>query len=256
MGAPLIVQLIFFWFWSNIVIVNIEEGSDDFRLANRVLIVLINLISLYFLVGEVFKMCKQRLRYFTFLENLVQVTQILLILSNSIWFDVESESFWTRQTWAALFLWFRFFLYMKSFQLLSWLIGMIIACIYDMASFMIVLFIGVIAFADAFLSIDQVLLVSGALEGEEGFDAAAVENLSGYDKYFKGYVVAIQKSYLVALGEFPERLGSYREGDWLVFFLCSIFNIILLLNLLIAIISETFAAFNENSEQKGYREKV
>jgi hypothetical protein len=39
------------------------------------------------------------------------------------------------------------------------------------------------------------------------------------------------------LGDFDPNVEFYEENDWVVFFLCTIFNIILLLNLLIAIIS-------------------
>ena len=54
-----------------------------------------------------------------------------------------------------------------------------------------------------------------------------------------------QKSFLVSLGEFDPNLEYYREQDWIVFLLCCIFNIIVLLNLLIAIISETFTKISE-----------
>ena len=68
--------------------------------------------------------------------------------------------------------------------------------------------------------------------------------------------MAWQKSFLTALGDFDSNLEFYREGDWLIFFLCCIFNIILLLNLLIAIISETFATISESSTANSYKEKV
>ena len=63
-------------------------------------------------------------------------------------------------------------------------------------------------------------------------------------------------SYLTSLGEFDESLGSYKEIDWFVFLLCSLFNIILLLNLLIAVISETFATVAGSAKETGYKEKV
>ena len=48
----------------------------------------------------------------------------------------------------------------------------------------------------------------------------------------------------------------YNESNWLVFFLCCIFNIILLLNLLIAIISETFARIAESAVANSFKEKA
>ena len=67
---------------------------------------------------------------------------------------------------------------------------------------------------------------------------------------------AWQKSFLVVIGEFDGNLEFYREGDWLIFFICVIFNIVLLLNLLIAIISETYTRISATSVQTGYKEKV
>ena len=58
------------------------------------------------------------------------------------------------------------------------------------------------------------------------------------------------------MGEFDDNLEFYRESDWLVFFICCIFNIILLLNLLIAIISETFARIAESAKANSYKEKA
>ena len=71
------------------------------------------------------------------------------------------------------------------------------------------------------------------------------------------YVEAWQKSFLAALGEFdPLELDSYSDGQWLVFILCVIFNIILLLNLLIAIISETYERVSRTRIPTAYKEKA
>lgn len=60
----------------------------------------------------------------------------------------------------------------------------------------------------------------------------------------------------MALGDFAIDLDNYREQDYFVFFICCIFNIILLFNLLIAIISKTFEDVSEAQIQMGYKEKV
>ena len=128
---------------------------------------------------------------------------------------------------------------------------MIMACIYDMLTFMIVLIIGVFAFADAFLSIDEIMFINGDRErGEEN------PNATMYEKYGQQYVQSWQRSFLISLGEFDENMEFYRESDWLVFFICCIFNIILLLNLLIAIISETYETISTAAVANSYKEKV
>ena len=72
---------------------------------------------------------------------------------------IESTTFWTIQTWGALAIWFRFLLYMRTVETFSWLITLIVASVVDMVTFIVVLVIGVIAFADAFLSIESVLVL-------------------------------------------------------------------------------------------------
>ena len=62
---------------------------------------------------------------------------------------------------------------------------------------------------------------------------------------------------MVALGNFDmDAVGNYREIDWLVFLICCIFNIIVMLNLLIAIISETFERISADQVANGYKEKA
>lgn len=58
------------------------------------------------------------------------------------------------------------------------------------------------------------------------------------------------------MGEFPGNLEFYSESDWLVFFIAVIFNIILLFNILIAIMGDTYAAIASSSVANSYKEKV
>ena len=129
---------------------------------------------------------------------------------------------------------------------------MILAVFYDstMLTFLLVLTIGILAYADAFESIDVALKLEGLIEVE------SIENdQSNYEKYVKNYVVAWQKSFLASMGDFGF-IENYRDIDFLVFLLCCLFNIITLLNLLIAIISDTYARIAENQVQNSYREKA
>ena len=42
---------------------------------------------------------------------------------------------------------------------------------------------------------------------------------------------------------------------WTIFYLCTVLNMIIMLNLLVAIISESFARINQEKEQASYQEK-
>jgi len=62
----------------------------------------------------------------------------------------------------------------------------------------------------------------------------------------------------MVLGDFDTNaFGAVAVGYvWILFFLCTLFNMIIMLNLLIAIISESFAAVNSVSEQASFREQA
>ena len=119
---------------------------------------------------------------------------------------------------------------------------MILAVFSDtiMITFLLVLTIGILSFADAFESIEVALKLEGLIEA----DTVEVEG-NTYEMYIRNYVVAWQKSFLASMGEFGF-IEDYREIDFFVFLLCCLFNIIVLMNLLIAIISETYARIAEN----------
>ena len=144
-------------------------------------------------------------------------------------------------------------LYLRTVNVFSWLIQTIVASVVDMVSFIVVLVIGIIAFADAFLSIETLLVISGDMTEEKN---TLTKDSSDYDKFLKAYVSAWQSSFLVALGEFDGNLEFYRDQDWLVFFVCCFFNMIVMLNLLIAIISDSYGRIAGNQVNHTYQEKA
>ena len=152
----------------------------------------------------------------------------------------ENEEFWTLQTWAALTIWMRFLLYLRAVSLnYGYMVRMITGAVSGMVPFLMIFFFGICAFADAFESINSVLFLQGNIT-LPGADAEA----SFYKKYLQNYIHVWQRTYLVALGEFDPNLEFYREIDWLVFCMFTIFNITVLLNLLISIIGEIYQKYS------------
>ena len=126
----------------------------------------------------------------------------------------------------------------------GWYVRMIIKTVLDMKMFLMVLFIGVLAFADAFSSINETMVLRGDVKPR-----LIPNDASDYQKYVQNYINAIENSFLVALGDFSFKVNihSMNDFEWLIFTLCCVFNIILLLNLLIAIISETYTRISDMS---------
>jgi len=105
---------------------------------------------------------------------------------------------------------------------------MILEVIYDMKYFLTVIFITVLAFGNAFYCLSRA--------NEEPF-------IDG------GFMIAQIYSYDLIMGNWDfEAFGEV--GVWLMyvlFLMSTIFNLVIMLNLLIAIISETFARVNDNA---------
>lgn len=81
---------------------------------------------------------------------------------------------------------------------------------------------------------------------------------TNYEKYWQGYVRAIQNAFIVSIGDFDYKLNieQFNEGEWVIFILCAVLNVILLLNLLIAIIGQTFQKISQTKSETGYYEKT
>ena len=54
-------------------------------------------------------------------------------------------------------LFLRLVMYLRVFERFGWLIHLIVSCLADMNTFLVVLVIGIFAFGDAFMSIDRKL---------------------------------------------------------------------------------------------------
>ena len=132
-------------------------------------------------------------------------------------------------------MWLKLLYFMRIFKETGYYIRMIISVIYDMRYFLLILFIGMIAFSDAMLALSLA-------NEEEG------------DKFYKGFIDSVLRTYLLILGDFnTNNLGSVAAVlVWILFLLCTIFNMIVMLNLLISIISESFANVNQNAQNAAY----
>jgi hypothetical protein len=121
--------------------------------------------------------------------------------------------------------------FMRIFRSTGYLIRCIVTVIYDMRHFFLVLLIGIFAFSDTFLAISL---------GNEGDD-----------QFVKGFANSVIYTYSVILGGFD--ITHFDNSIAYVFVIslflvCTIFNMIVMLNLLIAIISESFANVNSNAK--------
>lgn len=134
-------------------------------------------------------------------------------------------------------MWAKQLYFLRVFDSYAYLIRMISICIMDMKEFLVMLALTLICFSDTFRSIS--------------------DGNPDNTKFVKGSMDSFISAYKVALGDFGMEFGSVALWMCMLFFyLTTIFNLIVMFNLLIAIISETFTKVNENAEEAGFQEKA
>ena len=138
-----------------------------------------------------------------------------------------------------LFIWLKFLYFLRIFSSTGYLIRIIIDVIKDMRFFLMILLLTFIAFGDSMYQI------SSKNELDNMF-------ISG------GTLGAVDYIYEIVLGNFDtSAFGTVATPYvWVLFLLCTVMNMIIMFNLLIAIISESFAKINSVSVQASYQEKA
>lgn len=197
-GLPLTVQLVTFWYWSNILLPNYDiDAQFGFKKQLQFCNILLNVLSVYILFMQLPQMYNRGLKYPLDFERITSLVTPVLIFVNTAYQSIEEEYFWTIQSWTALTLWVRFALYLRSYSMFGWYVRMIVQTVLDMKMFLMVLIIGVLAFADAFKSVQQTQILRGDIDAR-----VLPTHASNYDKYVQDYVNSIKVSFLVALGDF------------------------------------------------------
>ena len=139
---------------------------------------------------------------------------------------------------SVLILYFKLFYFLRIFFATAYLVRMIIEIILDMKFFVTVLLIGTMAFANSFYIFGR---NSSSADG----------NLAGTD-----IGQAFIFSYRIGLGDFDTSGFSTRDQEvlWTVFFLNTLIIQVVLLNLIIAIMGDTFDRVQETQENSMLRE--
>jgi hypothetical protein len=135
------------------------------------------------------------------------------------------------------FMWIKCLYFLRIYDSTGYLIRMIVDVIYDMRIFIMVLAIALAAFADSLL----IISVNSTTPFTTGFNDSMIF------------------TYRIILGDFDAGVMADTKVPWLsmtLFLLCTIFNMIVMLNLLIAIISETFARVASNSDKATFMVKA
>ena len=194
------------------------------------------LFATYFLINEIRQIYIEGLPYLTSFWNYIDLIPpfgiyIVLILGVldfwNIHLDIAVES--SILSIITFFMWFKFLYFLRIFNSTGYLIRMIFEVVKDMRSFFLILFITIAAFGDSFVRISKANVYS---------DDADINK-----QFTTGFVDSVIYTYRMILGDFDtSNFGDVATGVvYLLFILCTLFNMIVMLNLLIAIISDSYA---------------
>lgn len=135
----------------------------------------------------------------------------------------DENTQYTLNAVSSFFLWLKLLYFFRIFRETGHLIKMIVEVVYDMRFFFYILLFTVFAFSGSFTLL-------------------SLNNSDETERYVTDLINANLKIYELVLGNFDtSNFGSANKIlMWMLFITASIFLIIVMLNLLIAIISDTF----------------
>jgi hypothetical protein len=216
--------------------------------------------SLYFLYLELMQIKNEGLKgYFYSFWNIVDIFPIIIVLTLYMltakdiiheW-DPETDAGTRNRTIyacgysiATLFLWLKFLYFLRIFDSFGFLVRAINQVIIDMKSFMLILLLVITAFGDSF----KVMNIANA-DGKAFIDDSVNPTISNFLR-------AVFYAYRVGLGDFDTDAFGTVGAIYcqILFILSTLITTIIMLNLFIAIISESFEKINGYKKTSSLRE--
>jgi len=199
--------------------------QDDIRTLHGLLV-----LSVIFLVYEVLQMIALTKDYFTDLWNILDLLRIFGIFSYylALTLGYNSDNKHVFLGLITFVTWIRAIAYFRVFKDTRYLIRMIQEIIHDMIPFLIVLMYSILTFALVFCVLSE---------------------LSGETKTFGD---SWRDSYLMNFGEFDTE--NYHLFEWIVFVIAVMLNPLIMMNMLIALMGDTYSRVQESAHVADMRE--
>jgi membrane-associated HD superfamily phosphohydrolase len=220
-----------------------EEDNDGnwegFGIANTLSVVALFIFIVYFGYYEARQILYHKLEYFYSFWNCIDMSSLIINFITLVMdlAGMEEKYMIPLYAWAVLIMWLKLFYFGRIFLSTAAMIRMVLEITYDMKFFLLVLIISIAAFGNCFMIIAR------------NYDK---ENMFTGNNYFRSFIYA----YNQALGNFDTE--SYENTDkyylYLIWFLNTMVTLILFLNLLIAIMGDTFDRVQETTENNMLKE--
>jgi len=216
-----------------------NQSWEYFGIANSLWMILLLPFIFYFAFLEFRQLLLQKNSYYNNFWNLVDMSSIILN-SLIILFDlinVEERTIVLLFAWAVLLMWLKLFYFGRIFFVTASGIRMIIDISWDMRYFLLILVFTITGFGNSFMILAR------------NYDT---KDMFTGNNYWRSFLY----SYRQALGDFDT--DAYIETDeyylYALWFLNTMVTLIIFLNLLIAIMGDTFDRVQEHAENNMLRE--
>lgn len=185
----------------------------------------------------------------------INFTFLLMVTFNCV---TESEKFdvqliRTFGAFACFFMWIKVFYWMRLFSALAYYVKLIQQTISDSMNFMLMVFLIILSFANFYYVIDRNLVTTGS-------DSRYYDNYTSTDEDDHSIFDVIISIYMMgALGDFDSaiyRVGYDKYFAIGMFLLATFIISVVFMNMLIAIMGDTFGQVLEVAEESGLREQV
>jgi hypothetical protein len=223
--------------------------DPDLSLRHKVFGIICLSYSVYTIIMEVRQMFIQGIEYFTSSSLIWNVIDFLssAFVCASIIEDLtdkgDSYDIMAINSCAVFLLWLKLFYFLRIFHSTAAFIRMITEILKDMGVFSFIYLMANLAFANAFFILDGG--TSGVIADDDKITGTV---------WWETFLY----TYMTGLGEFnPDDFPNSKNQAmlWVFFVLCSILIQVVLLNLLIAIMGDTFDRVQEIKEEAALKEK-
>eukprot|EP00347_Sterkiella_histriomuscorum_P004690 403359477 len=260
---PMIIKFLFFPFLMNMVIYSIysvyifelvrlntdqpEHKYYYLNLSFQITILLFTIFTTYVEIKQIQFHQKEYARSFWNLLDLITVVLAPLTVVMDLTF---MEDYQIRPFMAICNLTFfiRFFYFLRIFDKTAHLIRTIVEITTDIFDFLFVFYLGIIGFGLSFY------ILSNNNEQHE-----LVNEDEANSKFITSFANSFMYSYRMSLGDFQlDNFDSSTDNFliWVLFVICSMTTTIILLNMLVAIMGESFSRVIEDSENQRVREHL
>ena len=173
---------------------------------------------------------------------MILICQAVIMSMDSKLDDPDWFWFWELVSWTAFVLWLRFLIMLRCIQILSPVITMVFLSFRKMVPYLIIVVMGVMCFTNVFLAVRQIVYIR--LEGVDGAPEPAADRTkevtdfwSFKEKWLDEYLVIWQEVFVGAvIGLEGENAMGFTDTQWIIFLTAIIFNTVVLMNLLLAIV--------------------